>query len=131
MAVTAFNASLLAFLFVFLSARVIVWLRAQKVEIGDGQDRELLRRSRVHANFVEYAPLFLVLLGLAEQLTVSRALIHLAGAAFLAGRLLHAYGLSQTPHVLPLRVAGMVMSLTAIIAAAAACLMSALSKGVL
>ena len=65
MAVTAFNASLLAFLFVFLSARVIVWLRAQKVEIGDGQDRELLRRSRVHANFVEYAPLFLVLLGLA------------------------------------------------------------------
>jgi uncharacterized membrane protein YecN with MAPEG domain len=129
MAITAFYASLLAFLFIFLSARVIAWRRAQKVEIGDGQDRELLRRIRVHANFVEYTPMFIVLLGLAEQLAAPRAVLHLLGAGFLLGRLIHAYALSQTPHVLPLRVAGMVMSLATIIAAALNCLVLAVAKG--
>jgi uncharacterized membrane protein YecN with MAPEG domain len=130
MPITAFFAALLAGLYIVLSARVIVYRRAQKVEIGEGGDRELLRRIRVHANFVEYTPIFLILLGLAESLAVPRTFLLVAGSAFGIGRLLHAYGLSQTPHILKLRVAGMVLSLLAIGGAAVQCLVHALARGV-
>ncbi len=68
MPITAFYAALLAVLFLVLSFRVIGVRRGQRVEIGDGGDKELLRRMRVHANFAEYVPLALVLLALAEVL---------------------------------------------------------------
>jgi uncharacterized protein len=131
MPITAFYAALLAGLCILLSARVIRQRREQKVEIGDGADRELLRRMRVHANFVEYTPLALILLMLGESLAASKLLLHALGLALCVGRSLHAYGLSQTPHVLRLRVLGMVMTLTVIGIAAATCIALALSRGIL
>ena len=56
MKITALHAGLLALLVLVLSFRTILYRRAHKVEIGDGGDKELLRRSRVHANFAEYVP---------------------------------------------------------------------------
>jgi uncharacterized membrane protein YecN with MAPEG domain len=111
MPVTAFYASLLAFLFVLLSARVIAQRREARVEIGFGESRELMRRSRVHANFAEYVPFALLLLAFAESLKVPSIALHVLGLALLAGRLLHAYGLSQTPHILKWRTLGMVLTL--------------------
>lgn len=122
MPITAMYAGLLAFVYLFLSFRTISTRRAARVEIGDGADRELLRRIRVHANFAEYVPLALVLMGLAESLRMPVVGLHAIGVLLLAGRIVHAYGLSQTPHILPLRVGGMVATLTAIITAAVACL---------
>lgn len=122
MPITALYAGLLAALLVLLSARVIRVRRAAKVEIGDGADRELLRRIRVHANFVEYAPFALVLLGLAESLKAPALLLHVLGVALVVGRAVHAYGLSQSPHNLRARVAGMVMTLNMIIATGLTCL---------
>ena len=127
MPITALYASLLAFVFLVLSLRTIGARRAARVEIGDGSDRELLRRMRVHANFAEYVPLALVLMALAESLRLQAPWLHAAGAVLLAGRILHAYALSQTPHILRLRVLGMMATLTAIIATAAACLVLSLS----
>jgi uncharacterized membrane protein YecN with MAPEG domain len=103
MPITAFYASLLAFLFVLLSVRVIAQRREARVEIGVGESKELLRRSRVHANFAEYVPLALLMLAFAESLKTPSIVLHLLGLALLAGRLLHAYGLSQNPHILGLR----------------------------
>jgi uncharacterized membrane protein YecN with MAPEG domain len=122
MPITAFYAGLLAFVFVVLSFRTIGARRAAKVEIGDGSDRELLRRMRVHANFAEYVPIALILMALAETMKPTPLLLHVIGIALLGGRIVHAYALSQSPHILPLRVAGMVATLTAIMAAAATCL---------
>lgn len=121
MPITAFYAALLAFLFLLLSARVIAQRREARVEIGVGESAELLRRSRVHANFAEYVPIALILLGFAESLKAPSAALHALGLALLAGRLIHAYGLSQTPHILKLRVAGMWLTLTAIGLAALVC----------
>ncbi len=129
MPITAVYAAVLTVLFVYLSGRVIAWRRTQQVEIGDGADKELLRRMRVHANFVEYTPFFLVLMGLAESLSSPKIILHALGAVFVVGRLLHAYALSQTPHVLKLRVAGMVLSLNALIFAASLCVVMALTRG--
>ena len=122
MAITALYAGLLTVLFLVLSFRVIGVRRGQRVEIGDGGDKELLRRTRVHGNFAEYAPLALVLMGLAESMKAAPWTLHLVGIALLLGRVAHAYGLSQTPHVLPLRVGGMVLTFTALSVLALACL---------
>jgi len=121
MPITAFYAALLAMLFMVLSFRTIERRRTARVEIGTGEDAELLRRCRVHANFAEYVPLALVLLALAESLKAPHALLHLAGLMLLAGRSVHAYGLSQTPHILRLRVTGMIMTFGAITLTAIIC----------
>src|SRR5262245_25750767 len=119
--ITAFYASLLAALFLLLSIRVIGWRRIHRVEIGDGDNRELLQRMRVHANFAEYAPFTLLLMALAESMAPPRPLLHLVGLMLVAGRLLHAYGLSQTPQILRYRVWGMQLTITALGIAALIC----------
>jgi hypothetical protein len=122
MAITAFYAALLGLFFVFLSFRVIGWRRLKSVELGHGEDSELLRRMRVHANFAEYVPFALLLMAIAESMTAPRPLIHVAGLILIAGRLMHAYGLSQTPHILRLRVGGMILTFTALALSAIICL---------
>lgn len=121
MPITAFYASLLAFVFLLLSARVIAQRREARVEIGYGESHELLRRSRVHANFAEYVPMALLLLAFAESLKAPSTALHVLGLGLLVGRILHAYALSQTPHVLRLRSLGMVLTLVAIGLAALLC----------
>lgn len=121
MAITAFFAALLVPLYIWLSFRVINSRKADRVEIGHGDSQELLRRSRVHGNFAEYAPLALVLMGLAESVKAPSAGLYLAGLLLLVGRYVHAYALSQTPHILRLRVAGMVMTFACLAIAGALC----------
>jgi len=121
MPITAFYAAILAFLFILLSARVIAQRREARVEIGVGESHELLRRSRVHANFAEYVPFALVLLALAESLHAPPIALHVLGLALVVGRFLHAYALSQNPHILSLRAAGMTLTLIMIGLAALLC----------
>ena len=121
MYVTAFYTALLAALFLVLSVRVIGWRREMRVEIGDGGERELLRRMRVHANFAEYVPYALLLMALSESMTPPRPLLHLVGVVLVIGRLLHAYGLGQTPQILRYRVLGMTLTFAAIGIAALMC----------
>lgn len=126
MAITAFYAALLGLFFVFLSFRVIGWRRLKSVELGHGEDSELLRRMRVHANFAEYVPFTLLLMAIGESMTAPRPLIHIAGLILIGGRLMHAYGLSQTPHILRLRVGGMILTFTALALSAIICLLLSL-----
>ena len=122
MPITALYASLLAFLFLLLTARVISQRREARVEIGHGESRELMRRARVHANFAEYVPLALVLLASAESLKAPALVLHALGLGLVAGRYIHAYGLSQRPHNFRLRVLGMWLTLIAIALLATLCL---------
>jgi uncharacterized protein len=126
MPITALFAGLLAILLIVLSARVINGRQSGRVELGtsnrEGEDRELLRRVRVHANFVEYTPFALVLIGLAESLKAPGYLLYGLGAILLVGRIVHAYGFSQPNSIMALRVSGMVLTFLAIGGAAALCL---------
>ena len=130
MPVTAIYAGLLTMLLLYLSVRVIGVRKSAKVEIGDGADKQLLRRIRVHANFVEYTPYALILIGLLESLKAPGMMLHALGATLLAGRFLHAYALSQTPHILPMRVAGMALTFGVLAVAAVACLTLGLPRPV-
>lgn len=69
--VTPVYAGLMGLLFVLLSVGVIRARRESGVALGDGGDRALLRRQRVHGNFAEYVPLGLVLLMCAEATGVA------------------------------------------------------------
>lgn len=122
MPITATYAALLAFLFVALSIRVIRSRRGARVAIGDGGNAILLRRMRVQANFAEYVPLALILLGLAESLRSPSLLLHAAGIVLVGARLVHAVGVSRPDEDFRLRVAGMTGTLTVILGLGLLCL---------
>lgn len=121
MPITAIYAALLAALLLLLSFRVVAQRREAKVELGHGESLQLLRRIRVHANFVEYVPFALLLIAFSESLKAPPGLIHVLGLTLLAARMIHAYGLSQTPHNLRLRVLGMMLTFSVIAIAALTC----------
>jgi uncharacterized membrane protein YecN with MAPEG domain len=82
----------------------------------------------VHANFAEYVPFALVLLGLAESLHAPLALLHALGIALLAGRLTHAYGVSRQNEQYRFRIAGMTLTLVVLGLAALTCLAEAVMQ---
>ena len=105
-------AAALALMYVALSAVVIRTRRHAGVALGFGSDETLQRRIRMHGNFAEYVPLTLLLLALAELGGATPFSLHILGVTLVAGRLLHAWGVSQAAG--HLRVAGMAATLTAL-----------------
>lgn len=94
--VTLIVAGLHGVLLLVLASAVVRLRRGRRVGMGDGGDRELARRIRVHANFVEYVPTALLLLALLELGGLNRYAVGALGVALLIGRLLHAQGLGRT-----------------------------------
>ncbi len=126
LSVTPVYAAALTALFLVLSARVITYRRAQKVSLGDGGDRVLERRMRAQGNFAEYAPLGLILLLGAELAGAQPLWLHLTGLLLLTGRLMHGVGFSFLTQNMPLRVGGMVLTLSALIIGALSGLLASL-----
>ena len=107
MNIIPFYAALLALLFIYLSAQTIKVRRRVRVAVGDGGNSEMLRAMRVHANFAEYVPFTLVLLGMLELQASPAWVLHALSVLLLASRCLHAYGLSQADENFRFRVLGM------------------------
>jgi uncharacterized membrane protein YecN with MAPEG domain len=97
MFVTPLYAGLLALWFLVLSWRV-VQRRRGGIYLGDGGDQALLRVIRGHANFAEYVPLALLLMGMLELSRFSIYALHALGIVLLVARLLHGYALSFSDH---------------------------------
>lgn len=114
--VTAFFAGLLGLLFIVLSGLVIVQRYKLQLPLGDGGNRDIQYRIRAHANFAEYVPLALVIMGLAEMQGSSKYFIAALGMLLLLGRISHAYGLvfaeTANPPKIYFRSAGMMMTFT-------------------
>ncbi|KXI27303.1 MAPEG family protein [Paraglaciecola hydrolytica] len=113
--ITAFYAGLLAFLFVYLSVLVMQGRRTKRIGLGDNNDKEMSRLIRAHANFAEYVPLILVLMLIAEINHIEYQYLHIAGASLVVGRILHAIGLKRHAGASWQRVAGMILSLIALL----------------
>lgn len=118
MSISPIYAGLIALLFLYLSFRVVGGRRAHKISIGDGENKDMVKRMRVQANCAEYAPMGLILLVLLELQGASPWIVHLLGLSLLAGRVLHAYGLGSNPQVVPARVWGMYLTIGMIAVAA-------------
>jgi len=95
--VTPLYAGLLALWFLVLTWRVIQ-RRGKGTYLGDGGDQGLLRVIRGHANFAEYVPLALLMMGFLEVSRFSIYVLHALGIVLLIARLLHGYALSFTEH---------------------------------
>ncbi|MEM9032054.1 MAG: MAPEG family protein [Pseudomonadota bacterium] len=112
--ITGLYAGLLGLLLVVLSVRVIGYRGAKGISIGDNGDEIMLRRIRAQGNLVEYAPLALILLALAEIQGLPSWLVHLFGLILLAGRLSHAAALSSPTPRPVFRVGGMALTFLAL-----------------
>lgn len=110
LSITPIYAAILAGALIFLSMRVGLMRRASKISAGDGGDSELGRRIRVQGNFVEYVPMALIGMLLAELQGASALLVHLIGLLLIVGRGLHATALSQVPQNLQFRFFGMILT---------------------
>ena len=110
--VTPVYAGLLTLVYLVLTARVVRYRRGNQISLGDSGDAQMGKRIRVHGNFAEYAPLAMILLLLTELQGAPVPVLHLIGLAFLTGRICHAIGVSQTPQIMPLRVAGMMLTIS-------------------
>lgn len=120
MVVVPIYAGLLALWFVVLSIRVIGFRRTGP-SLGDGGDPQMLRVIRGQANFAEYVPLALVLIGLLELSHFSVWLLHALGAALLIARLMHGYALSFSQKFVLGRVGGTILTFGVLIVAGALC----------
>ena len=96
MMISGIYAGLCGVLLLLLSAQVVGLRRKFQVGIGSGGQEELQRAIRVQANFIEYTPITLVLLVLAELQGASPWLLHATGLLLVVGRALHATGLRRS-----------------------------------
>jgi len=125
MSITPFYAGVLALLFFLLSIRVIR-MRGTGISLGDGGNPIMLRRIRGHANFAEYVPLILLMMGFLEISHFPAYLLHGLGIVLVVGRLLHGFALSFTEKFFLGRFLGTVLTFTALNVSALACLYQAL-----
>lgn len=119
--VTSLYAALLGGLLILLSVRVIGMRRQYRVALGTPH-RLVERAVRAQGNFAEYVPMALLLLGLQEGMGQPAWALHALGTALVAGRVLHAWGISREPEVMRFRVAGMGLTFAVLGVSAAALL---------
>lgn len=116
--ITPAYAALLALFYVYLCARVIKKRLRYQVAIGDGGEPALARAMRVQGNFADYVPFALLLVWMVETSSIPSIWVHVLCLLLLFGRLLHAFGVSQTKETLIYRQIGMVSTFTVLIASA-------------
>ena len=126
-------AALLAFLYLYLTARVISVRRSEKISIGSKNNNELEVRIRVHGNFIEYTPFALILLAFLELQNFESWILHALGASLLVGRFFHFLGLSAfraKPSATDFffRISGMVLTLSTISVSAGLLLVGAVQS---
>ncbi|PIB23483.1 hypothetical protein BFP76_08025 [Amylibacter kogurei] len=90
--VTSATAVIMAIWMLAQTISVIKMRRSERIVHGDANNKTVMKRIRGHANNVEQAPLFLILLGLVEyQQMASCTVLAIIAALFVIGRLAHGY----------------------------------------
>ncbi|WP_298452124.1 MAPEG family protein [uncultured Marinobacter sp.] len=117
--VTGVFAAVLGILMLVLSAYVVKFRVKYKKVMGVTDNPDFQAAVRAHGNLVEYAPIGLIMLGIAELNGVASGLIYWTGMSLVVGRLLHAWGMINGhggEH--KARALGMVLTWLAMLAAA-------------
>lgn len=112
---TSLYAGLLAGLYLALAFTVIRGRNQLGISLGSGGDERFERTIRAHGNFAEYVPFALLLMALAELNGAPSAAIHAIGTLLICGRVAHGWCFVFTTRNLKARVAGMVMTFSAVL----------------
>jgi len=107
--------ALATIILLILTVRVIRLRRRLAIGLGTGGDAELESAIRGHGNFTEYAPIGLIVLASAELSGAAGAWVHAIGILLIGGRLLHAWGLSQSRGKSFGRSAGVALTVAALL----------------
>lgn len=122
--ITALYAGLLGLLLLALATRVVQGRVQYKVQFGDGGVAALIQRQRVHGNAVEYVPIGILLLLVAELNGTPPPLLHAIGGSLFVGRALHAFGLGRSTGTSPGRFVGTILTWLSILGAGVVCLLA-------
>lgn len=117
--ITSLTIALLLLVQVALTFYVVAQRVSGQVLIGDGNNADLIKRMRIHANFTEVVPITLIAMAVLELQGGSNAVMISVGGMLVTGRLLHPIGM-QGAKYLKLRQAGMVLTLLAMLACSVA-----------
>lgn len=107
-------ASILAFIYTYLTWCVIKQRRKARVAIGDGGKPALTRAIAVHNNFAQYVPYALLLIAFTELNHAPNYLVQGLCVTLLVSRSLHAYGVSQEKENLKFRKISIIMTFSVI-----------------
>ncbi|MCC2981437.1 MAPEG family protein [Sphingomonas sp. IC4-52] len=103
--VTLVIAAACAVINIWLAVRLVRGRLKGKVMVGDGGDPAMLSGMRAHANFVEYAPIVLILMALIELARGPQVALWIIGAVFVVARIAHPLGMGRSaPN--PMRAGG-------------------------
>ncbi len=94
---------------IWLAVRVSQLRVRHKVSVGDAGDAGVACRMRAHANFVEYTPIFLILLALVELARGSQGWLWGVAIVYILARLAHPFGMDR-PAPNPLRMGGILVT---------------------
>ncbi len=94
--ITSLYAGLLALMLVALSFYVIKGRFKNKVGLGDGGNEDVIKRVRIHGNFIEYVPMLLIMMVIMEINGFHGWMLHVYGIGILLFRSLHAIGLHMS-----------------------------------
>lgn len=92
--ITLSAAGAAALINLWLAIRVGRVRTSEKVLMGDGGNEGVIAAMRAHANFVEYTPFILILIGLIEMGTGTSTWLWIVSGVFLLGRVAHALGMT-------------------------------------
>lgn len=114
------------FLLLILSLLVVRLRQKHKVALGDEGIPELARAIRAFGNATEYVPTGIAALAVLAVAGASPLTVHVVGFVLFAGRVIHAFGLSNSGGASIGRSIGMVATWLAYIFAGVALLLSAI-----
>lgn len=91
--VTLAAAAAAAILNIWLMVRVGAVRQAAEVFVGDGGEEAVVRRMRAHSNFVENAPIVLILIAAIELAGKGGAWLPYVAGLFILARVAHGFGM--------------------------------------
>lgn len=111
----------------------ILWLNVTKtraamgVSIGNNNDVALHEKIRRHGNFIEWTPMVLLMMSIAELRGGNGMALHVAGVLLVVSRIAHPIGLKHDKPAAALRIVGNSGSLLALMIALVLIVISHLS----
>ncbi|HEX7710629.1 MAG TPA: MAPEG family protein [Sphingomonadaceae bacterium] len=100
-----------ALIAIWLATRVGLVRAATRIPHGDAGNPLLLKRMRAQANYVEYTPFVLILIGLIEASGRGGLWLAIVAAVYFLARVLHALGMDHDVARNGLRGAGIAVTL--------------------
>jgi len=94
--ITALYAAIMGLFIIYMAKRVTDVRLSMKGPPNDEQKKLLDVAVRAHGNAIEYIPIALILLGLAEMNGWTMYWVHGLGAMFVLARFSHAYGFTKS-----------------------------------